>query len=155
MKISRISHVAIGVRDMDAALRFYRDVLGMNVSLDRVEEFPQANGQPHAQRRGVYLRWDDDPQSTFIVLDQQITRPTVGEPAQIFQAGLHHYGFWVDDLDEVMTRMRNAGVDVILGGQGEGADAIWYGEPAGSSSIRSAIVRDFEGNYVQFEQRVR
>ena len=29
-----VSHVAIGVRDMDKSLKFYRDVLGLEVRFD-------------------------------------------------------------------------------------------------------------------------
>ena len=41
MAIRAVSHVAIGVRDMDRALRFYRDALGLRVKLDTVEEEPR------------------------------------------------------------------------------------------------------------------
>ena len=46
MSISTFSHVAIGVRDMDVALPFWRDVVGLHVSLDTVEEMPQGDGKP-------------------------------------------------------------------------------------------------------------
>ena len=36
MPIRAVSHIAVGVRDMDRSLEFYRDVLGMSVSLDAV-----------------------------------------------------------------------------------------------------------------------
>ena len=73
MGIQAVSHIAVGVRDMDVALPFYRDVLGMYVSADKVEEFPQGPDQPPAQRRAVYLRWVDGPHASFVVLDQQLT----------------------------------------------------------------------------------
>ena len=44
MTIRAISHVAIGVRDMDRALRFYRDALGLRVKLDTTEEIPAFEG---------------------------------------------------------------------------------------------------------------
>ena len=56
MSIQAVSHIAVGVRDMDAALGFYRDVLGLRVTADKIEEFPQGPGQAPAQRRAVYLR---------------------------------------------------------------------------------------------------
>jgi len=138
---------------MDAALRFYRDVLDLRVTHDTVEEFSQGTGQPLAKRRAVYLRWGDDPRGCFVVLDQQITHDTKGEPAALFQMGVHHFAFWVDDLDAVMARVRDAGLPIVLGGEGPGVDTVWWGEPAGGGLIRSAILRDFEGNYVQLDQR--
>jgi len=32
--VRAVSHVAVGVRDMDASLRFSRDLLGLEVSAD-------------------------------------------------------------------------------------------------------------------------
>ena len=51
MTIEAVSHIAVGVRDMEVALGFYRDVLGMRVTADKIEEFSQGPGQPPAQRR--------------------------------------------------------------------------------------------------------
>ena len=152
MTISTFSHVAIGVRDMEVALPFWRDVVGLDVSLDTVEEMPRGDGNPPARRRAVYMRWDDDPRSSFVVLDQQLDFDTPGEPARIFQMGLHHYGFWVDDVDPILARVEAADVPVLLNGS-VGADSVWWGEPPGDT-IRSIIVQDPEGGYVQFDQRV-
>ncbi len=153
MTIQAVSHIAIGVRDMDVALGFYRDVLGLRVTADKVEEFSQGPGQEPAKRRAVYLRWVDGPHASFIVLDQQITNDIAGSPAQLFQMGCHHFAFWVDDLDAMMARVREAGVTVIMGGgDGPGADTTMYGEPPGGF-VRSVFLRDPEGNYVQLDQR--
>ena len=153
MTIQAVSHIAVGVRDMELALSFYRDVLGLRVTADKIEEFSQGEGQPPAKRRAVYLRWVDGPHASFIVLDQQITNEIRGEPAQLFQMGVHHFAFWVDDLDEMMARVREADIAVVLGGgDGPGADTTMYGEPPGGR-VRSAFLRDPEGNYVQLDQR--
>jgi catechol 2,3-dioxygenase-like lactoylglutathione lyase family enzyme len=53
MSVQAVSHIAVGVRDMDGALGFYRDVLGLRVTADKIEEFPQGPGQPPAKRRAV------------------------------------------------------------------------------------------------------
>jgi catechol 2,3-dioxygenase-like lactoylglutathione lyase family enzyme len=134
------------------ALRFYRDVLGLRVTADKVEEFAQRPGLPPAQRRAVYLRWLDGPHASFVVLDKQITNDIAGEPAELFQMGVHHFAFWVDDLDEMLARVRDAGITVVMGGDGPGTDTVMYGEPPGGL-VRSAFLRDPEGNYVQLDQR--
>ena len=66
--------------------------------------------------------------------------------------GLHHYGFWVDDVDPIPLASRPRGADLLNGSVG--ADSVWWGEPPGDT-IRSIIVQDPEGGYVQFDQRVR
>jgi catechol 2,3-dioxygenase-like lactoylglutathione lyase family enzyme len=149
-----VSHIAVGVRDMEVALGFYRDVLGLRVTADKIEEFPQAPGLPPAQRRAVYLRWVDGPHASFIVLDQQITNEIRGEPAELFQMGVHHFAFWVDDLAAMMERVHAAGVTVLMGGDptSRGADTEMYGEAPGGR-VHSVFLRDPEGNYVQLDQR--
>jgi catechol 2,3-dioxygenase-like lactoylglutathione lyase family enzyme len=153
MTIEAVSHIAVGVRDMEVALGFYRDVLGLRVTADKIEEFSQGAGEPPAKRRAVYLRWVDGPHASFIVLDQQITNEIKGQPAQLFQMGVHHFAFWVDDIDEMMAKVRAANVTVLMGGNdGPGADTVRDGETTGGF-VRSAFLRDPEGNYVQLDQR--
>ena len=152
MGIQAVSHIAVGVRDMEVALGFYRDVLGLRVTADKIEEFSQGPGLPPAKRRACYLRWVDGPHASFIVLDQQITNEITGEPAALFQMGVHHFAFWVDDLAGMMERVRAAGVIVLMGGDGPGADTEMYGEPPGGR-VKSVFLRDPEGNYVQLDQR--
>jgi len=124
MSVRALSHVAIGVRDMDRALEFYRDVLGLPVASDRVEEFAQGAGQPPAQRRAVYLRWGEGPHSSYVVLDQHLTKETHGMATPLFDAGIHHFAFWVDDLDAALERARGLGARVakepfrLAGGSG-------------------------------------
>ena len=152
MSVRALSHVAIGVRDMDRSLAFYRDVVGLAVTSDRVEEFAQGAEQAPAQRRAVYLRWGDGPHSSYVVLDQHLTKETQGAAIPLFDAGIHHFAFWVDDLDEMLARVRAADVTVVMGGGGPGTDTVMYGEPPGGR-VRSAFLRDPEGNNVQLDQR--
>jgi catechol 2,3-dioxygenase-like lactoylglutathione lyase family enzyme len=154
MNMIAVSHIAIGVRDMEKSLGFYRDVLGLKISADRLEEFPQGPNEPVARRRGVFLRWSDDPLSTYVLLDQQLTKETVGQPKEMYNAGFHHFGFWVADLKPIMDRARAAGVEVLVSNEGEpGVDSEWYGEAAGLAAINYVIMRDPEGNVVQIDQR--
>ena len=71
MSINTFSHVAIGVRDMEVALPFWRDVSASTSRSTRSRRCRRGR-QPTAQRRAVYMRWDDDPRSSFVVLDQQL-----------------------------------------------------------------------------------
>ena len=148
--IAAISHIAVGVTDMETSLGFYRDVLGMHVSLDTEEELPGFGGSEAQKRRAVYLRWREGPHETFVVLDQQLSREPFGEPPTIFQVGTHHWGFWVEDVDGVVDRAKAAGVPIVV--QPANADTAAYGEPAGGT-CRSAFLRDPDGNVVQLDQR--
>ena len=56
------------------------------------------------RRRGVYLREKEGADEPFVVLDQSLTNPYEGAPTPLFQIGVHHFGFWVDDLDAIAAR---------------------------------------------------
>jgi catechol 2,3-dioxygenase-like lactoylglutathione lyase family enzyme len=152
MGIRGVSHVAVGVRDMDRSLEFYRDVIGLKVRFDETEEFSGGSSGkfPTIKRRGVYLEYGAAGDDSFIVLDQQLGRDPWGQPAELFQVGIHHFGFWVDDIDDIADRARAGGFD-ILTGPGD-ADSKNYGEPSGKS-VRSMFLYDPDGNSVQCDQR--
>ena len=150
MKIQNISHIAVGVREMDRSLVFYRDVLGMHVSLDALEELPPIGDAPAVKRRGVYLRWREGTHESFIVLDQQLSRAPFGEPAQTFQVGTHHWSLWVDDIEAFVARAEAKGVPIVV--RPANGDTLAYGEPAGGV-VRTAFLRDPDGNIVQLDQR--
>ncbi len=150
MPVKNVSHIAIGVRDMERSLPFWTDVVGLHVSLDAIEEFT-VEGEV-IRRRGVYLREREGPDASFVVLDEQLTKPKEGEPKPLWQIGVHHFGFWVDNLDEIAERARAAGVSIIAGPSEQGADTATYGEPPGGF-VRGMFVRDPDGNVVQFDQR--
>jgi len=127
MKIRGTSHIAIGVSNMERALRFYRDLLGLRVTLNDPNENPggqlsRVSGQP--TRHGVYLRWEDGPDAAFIVLSEN--RPTSGEPLKLNQVGIHHFAFWVDDLEATFEKVKAAGVPVVL--PPTTFDTVAYGE---------------------------
>jgi catechol 2,3-dioxygenase-like lactoylglutathione lyase family enzyme len=150
MAVHAVSHIAIGVSDMERALGFYRDLLGLRVTADMPEQFSHGPGEPPTRRRAVFLRWVDGPQASFIVLDQK-DGAEANARAPLFGMGVHHFSLWIDDLDDLLERAAAAGIEIA---RREGsADTKAYGEPAGGS-VRSVILRDPEGNHVQFDQRV-
>lgn len=150
MTVRAISHVAIGVRDMDRALHFYRDALGLRVKLDTTEEIPGFEGSEPRKRRAAYLGWSEGPHESFVVLDQPLRTAPSGEPARLFQTGIHHFSFWVEDIAAVVARLRAGGHEVLFE-PGVG-DTIAYGEAPGGK-VLSTFLRDPDGNYVQLDQR--
>ena len=51
MTVHSVSHVAVGVRDMDRSLTFYRDLIGLDVRFDDIEEFLTGRRFPWAHDR--------------------------------------------------------------------------------------------------------
>ena len=148
MAVTNVSHVAIAVRDMDRALPFWTDLVGLHVTLDTIEEFAMS-GRPFS-RRAVYLREREGSNESFLVLDQPCEGAAPGEVKAMFDLGVHHFGFWVDDIDGVAERARAMGAPIISGPVT--TDSIRYGEAPGSQ-VRTLLIRDPDGNVIQFDQR--
>ncbi|MDH3683733.1 MAG: VOC family protein [Acidimicrobiia bacterium] len=146
MTVKGISHVAIGVSDMDQSLAFYGNAIGLEVMRDTEED---VFGE---RRRAVYLGLGGSgPHEPFVVLDQQLTSGPFGSPPRILQLGTHHFSFWVDDVPAVYQAMVDAGGRTVVGP--EVVDSAAYGEAPGRQ-VMTAIVKDPDGNPVQIDQRL-
>ena len=101
-KIKRINHVAILVKDIDAALKFWRDQLGL--ILDHVEEVPSQSSKVAFLPVGegeVELVEPTDPNSGLAkFLNKR------GE-------GLHHLCVEVNDINLVLGKLKETGVRLI------------------------------------------
>jgi catechol 2,3-dioxygenase-like lactoylglutathione lyase family enzyme len=104
MKMRGVSHIAVGVRDMEKSLRFYRDQLGLRVILDEIEDISRiramregAEGNP--SRRVVHLVWQEGDWAPFVVLSE-FRNVESGPPPKLNQVGINHVALWVDDLKE-------------------------------------------------------
>ena len=100
--LTEIDHVAIAVRDLDAAIAWYRDALGAEVEhretveRDGVEEAMLAVADSYVQLLSPTR--DDSPVARF--LDKR------GE-------GLHHIGYRVEDCGAALEAMVQAGATPI------------------------------------------
>ena len=149
-KPRNLSHIAVGVSDMDASLAFYCDVIGLEVAVDHIEDMRHPRFKTY--RRGVYLRWSGGDDDAFVVLDQTLgEHGDRGRAKQLFEIGTHHFGFWVDDVDAIVARARVAGHPVLI--DPLDSDSGGYGEPPGRP-IRVSMLKDPDGNHVQLDQRV-
>ncbi|HNR46426.1 MAG TPA: methylmalonyl-CoA epimerase [Anaerolineaceae bacterium] len=101
-KITKINHVAIAVPEVDPALTFWRDAMGLAV--DHIEDVP-------SQKATV----------VFIPVGEsevELVRPTSDDTGVAkFLAerggGMHHLCFEVDDIDGMLTQLKEKGVRLI------------------------------------------
>ena len=119
MVTNGVSHIAVGVRDMDASLRFYRDLLGFEVVRDEVQAtqgtvLPALYKEPHDRRRVATLYWKKGPREAFLVLSEHSDKPVSGEPIKLDQVGIHHYAFWVENLPQVYAELKAKGADFVV-----------------------------------------
>ena len=141
-----VAHVGITVRDMDRAVEFYRDTLGLKVIGDVTidgQEASTVTQVPHARLRAVYLRYKDDPSSPPIELLHFIEpvgndgRPYPG----LTNPGITEIAFWVRDIDQTYEELRAKGVEFYsapqvfdLEGEGYGTiKAVYFRDPDGTS----------------------
>jgi glyoxylase I family protein len=106
----RMDHVALSVRDMERAIAFYRDVIGMEVAFDREFGEPMARliGVEGTQVRIVHMRLGDAVVELF-----DYRHPPGREPrpdAQQSDYGLTHIGFRVEDFWGTYRHLQECGV---------------------------------------------
>lgn len=100
--IKKVHHVGLVVRDMEQAMRFYRDTLGLPI-------FKQQVIQDQGVKAALLTLGDSEIELLEpIVADNGIARylESRGE-------GLHHVCFEVDDVHRDLDLLKGAGVDLI------------------------------------------
>lgn len=143
---SRIDHVAIAVRDMEQALVFYRDVLGLDVKQERTitgTTTGMRSAELDAGGFSLVLVQGTDPAS-------QVSR-YIDE----YGPGVQHLAVEVDDVEQLADRLRATGLrfatDVI---RGKGLIQIFSQRDANSGMMFEFIARPtgdtgFEPNNIQ------
>ena len=105
-KITKINHVAIVVPDIDNALSFWRDALGLD--LHHVEDVPSQKSQvafmPLGESEVELVRPTSDDSGVAKFLTER-------------GGGMHHLCFEVDDIDGMIEDLKSKNVRMI----GEGA----------------------------------
>lgn len=101
-KLTKINHVAIVVPDIEGALSFWRDGLGLE--LHHVEDVPSQKSQV------AFLPLGDS--------EIELVRPTTDDSgvAKFLAdkgAGMHHLCFEVDDIDGMLVSLKEKGIRLI------------------------------------------
>ena len=148
-----VSHIAIGVTDVDRALGFYRDLLGLRVvrrSDDQPAVVTTESASDEAPSRGqvVHLAWSDGPFEPFLTLTRHA--PVLGDRGlPLNHVGANHVGFWVDGFRDIADRLTAAGVPVVMAPLLSDSDQY----PGGTGTVISMMVTDPDGTVIQIEQR--
>lgn len=103
--IKRIDHVAIVVHELDAALRFYRDTLGIQPS--RIIDFP---------REGVkiaFLPMGGPGGSEIELLEPTNPETGVARFLEKRGEGLHHICLEVPDIERALSELKKQGAHLL------------------------------------------
>lgn len=137
-KVTGFYHGGVTVSDMERALRFYRDGLGLEMEFDKIVDgpyLPVVLDLDFSHIRAVYLRI---PGGGFIELLEYhgIERlPAASRPCDY---GAGHLCLHVEGIDDVYDRLtdlgfhaRSDGVVAITEGPNEGARSVYMLDPDG------------------------
>lgn len=101
-KIKKINHIAIAVKDVEESLKFWRDALGLKV--DHIEDVPSQKSEV------VFIPVGDS--------EVELVKPTspdsgVAKFVDEKGGGMHHLCFEVDNIDEMLTQLKDKGIRLI------------------------------------------
>lgn len=102
---SRIDHVGIAVPDMDQAIRFYTETLGMRVAHEETNEEQGV--------REVLLDVGDEGGARVQLLAPLRADSAVGKFLDRSGPGMQQLAYVVDDVDDAAARLRAAGLRVL------------------------------------------
>ena len=117
MDATGVSHIAICVRDLDKSLGFYRDILGMRVASDVIQD-TTTGGLPHVYkhsrktRRQVRLTYRVGVTSPTITLTSHPGEAPDGDPIKLDQIGISHLSFSAPDVKALAEELVSKGVQL-------------------------------------------
>ena len=100
--IKKVHHVGVVVRDMEQAMRFYRDLLGLPVH--KIEMIPEQGV------KAALLTLGD---SEIELLEPTVTDNGVARYLERKGEGLHHICFEVDDVERDLNDLKARGTEMI------------------------------------------
>jgi catechol 2,3-dioxygenase-like lactoylglutathione lyase family enzyme len=102
-------HLVVGVTDMDRALAFYRDVIGMEVVFETLVSGEPFDAVLHATRNQEGRVVGGLLGGLMVELLSLGTKPPAEKPARRGMTGIHNVSLSVTDLDETHRRIIAAG----------------------------------------------
>ena len=130
-------HLVIGVTDMDRALEFYRDVLGMDVVFETLISGEPFDAALHATRRQEGRVVGGLLGGLMVELLSLGAKPPADKPARRGMTGIHNVSLSVRDLDDTHRRITEAGYTPDQ-------------EPFEIGGVRMFFVKDPDGTPVEF-----
>jgi len=147
MDATGVSHIAVCVRDLDRSLAFYRDILGMQVDFDEVQDtttggLPSVYKNARKTRRTVHVRYGPGQTTPSLVLTSHPGEDNDGTPIKLDQVGISHLSFTVSDVKALAEELVSKGVEMA-------APLEAFTAPDGR--VSSIFVFDPDGILLQFD----
>jgi catechol 2,3-dioxygenase-like lactoylglutathione lyase family enzyme len=142
--MKNIRHVGLVVLNLDKALIFYRDLLGLKIQGTTSEEgnfISSITSINNVKLNTVKLSADDN--STRIELIELLSEIPATNNTQLSTRGFTHIALTVSDLDELYIKLQNKGIEFTC-------------EPklSPNGKLKITFCRDFEGNFLELTQEL-
>ncbi len=125
LSLKTLDYVVLIVRDLDVAVRFYCEVLGLALK-HRADAYAQI--EAGATRLGLYTR-----EAMQVTLDRALAEPAAAAPA-------FEIGFKVEDVDAAFAELKRRGAQAVMAPR----DRPW--------GQRTAYLCDPDGNLIELAQ---
>lgn len=148
MKIKNVAHIGLCVKDMEAQIKFYTEVMGFEV-------FDGPTEPIHDEEESRGMGFDDcidricllkAPSGDIFEFIQFIEPDPIAPVKDMNLVGKHHIAFEVDDIFEVVGLFRERGLEVMADPQiAPDVEIPYY----------YVICRDPEGTAIEFSQYIQ
>lgn len=121
-----LDHIGIAVDDLDAALAFYTDALGLEV--DATEDVPSQGVRAHFMRVGS---------ASLELLEATTEESPIRRFVSRRGAGIHHITLRVEDIAAALARLKARGVRLVDETPREGAEGalVAFVHPASAHGV--------------------
>ena len=128
----KIDHLGIAVKSIDSSLKFYREVLGVEVS-----------GRETVEDQGVTVALLPIGDSRIELLQPSADETPVGRFIAKRGEGLHHICYEVENLELKLREMKSSGVRVLEGYPRRGAEGklVAFLHPASANGVLVELVQ--------------
>ena len=130
--MAKIDHLGIAVRSVDESLKFYRDVLGLSVSLRETVE-----------QENVSVVMLPAGESRIELLEPTQPDSVIGRFLEKRGEGLHHVALKVPDLGAAVDRLREAGARLLNEPrQGAGGHLYVFVHPSSTGGVLLELIQE-------------
>ena len=143
--MKNIRHIGLVVLDIEKALEFYRDLLGLKIqstSYEKGDFINQMFAKENIELKTIKLSADDNA-ARIELLEFSSPKSNQDKKIELYNSGFTHIALTVNNLDEMYLRLRKAGIR--------------FNSPpklSSSGKLKVTFCRDFEGNYLELTEEI-
>jgi methylmalonyl-CoA epimerase len=121
-----LDHIGIAVRDLDKALEFYRDALGLEIG--------EAEDVPSQQVRARFVPVGD---ASLELLEATGEQSAIARSIERRGPGLHHVTLRVDDIVAALAQLKTRGVRLVdeVPREGAGGSLVAFIHPSSAQGV--------------------